>query len=109
MNRPRAALRGRASADERRYIVCYDIPSEKRRRRLARALQGWGQRVQYSVFEAQLAPTVFDKFLADIRAVIDAQHDSVLIYSLCATCRGRTVAIGKVAAERKLFDLVMVF
>ncbi len=37
-----------------RYLVSYDICDPKRLRRVARALEGFGVRLQYSVFECPL-------------------------------------------------------
>ena len=39
-----------------RYIAAYDIASNRRRRRVARALLGWGERLQRSVFEIEIDP-----------------------------------------------------
>ena len=36
------------------YIVVYDIPCNKRRKKISDLLEGYGQRVQYSVFECVL-------------------------------------------------------
>jgi len=35
-------------------VIAYDITDDKRRRKLAKFLEGYGDRVQYSVFEARL-------------------------------------------------------
>ena len=32
------------------YVISYDIPDDKRRKKIADLLEGYGQRVQYSVF-----------------------------------------------------------
>ena len=37
------------------YIVSYDIASDRLRNRIARTLEGYGRRVQYSVFECELS------------------------------------------------------
>jgi len=37
-----------------RYLVCYDIAHPKRLRRVARTLESFGTRLQYSVFECPL-------------------------------------------------------
>mgnify|MGYP001408461485 CR=1 FL=1 len=37
-----------------RYLVSYDISHPKRLRRVARAMEGFGVRLQYSVFECAL-------------------------------------------------------
>ncbi|GAL06232.1 CRISPR-associated endonuclease Cas2 [Photobacterium aphoticum] len=36
------------------YLACFDIEDDKKRRRLSRLLLGYGERVQYSVFEITL-------------------------------------------------------
>jgi len=35
-------------------VVAYDIEDDRRRTRIARTLEGYGERVQYSVFECEL-------------------------------------------------------
>ena len=37
-----------------RWIVLYDIRNPRRLRRVARLMEGYGQRVQHSVFECDL-------------------------------------------------------
>jgi CRISPR-associated protein Cas2 len=39
-----------------KYVVAYDIADDGRRNRVARFLEGWGRRVQKSVFECELSP-----------------------------------------------------
>ncbi|MBR8835369.1 MAG: CRISPR-associated endonuclease Cas2 [Stigonema ocellatum SAG 48.90 = DSM 106950] len=36
------------------YVVAYDVPCDKRRKKISDLLEGYGQRVQYSVFECLL-------------------------------------------------------
>ena len=36
------------------YVVCYDIEDDRERLRVARCLETYGERVQYSVFEVHL-------------------------------------------------------
>jgi CRISPR-associated protein Cas2 len=37
-----------------RVVVSYDISDDKRRRKVAQIMEGYGYRVQYSVFECDL-------------------------------------------------------
>lgn len=37
-------------------MIAYDSPSNKRRRKLAKLLEGYGERLQGSVFECRLQP-----------------------------------------------------
>lgn len=36
------------------YVICYDIPDDKRRKKISDLLEVYGSRVQYSVFECVL-------------------------------------------------------
>ena len=36
------------------FIVCYDIADPKRLRQVFKIMRGWGDHLQYSVFECQL-------------------------------------------------------
>lgn len=45
-----------ASQPSLRYLVCFDIPCNRTRRKVGRALLGYGHRVQKSVFECCLTP-----------------------------------------------------
>ncbi|MBF0177527.1 MAG: CRISPR-associated endonuclease Cas2 [Magnetococcales bacterium] len=89
-----------------RYIICYDVAHDRRRRRLSICLDGFGDRVQESVFEAVLDRLLFDKMISAIKAIISAKQDSVLIYPLCTPCAGKVQRIGvpgPVPGEEKVF------
>lgn len=77
-----------------RYVVCYDVPDDRRRTKLAKLLDGYGDRVQYSVFEVLLERTLFDNLIEDVGVLIDRSEDRVIVYALCAACAGRRLAIG---------------
>ena len=81
-------------SDTQRYVICYDVPSGKRRTRVAKALDSYGDRVQYSVFEAVLDRELFDSMLAEVKEIIDPQEDRVMAYCLCASCAGKRVILG---------------
>lgn len=69
-----------------RYLICYDSPNQKRRARVAKLLEERGFRVQWSVFECQLTPTLLDELRRDLAAAVDAEEDSVRLYPLCEAC-----------------------
>ena len=77
------------------YVVTYDLPSNRRRLRLARMLEGYGERVRYSVFEMWLSEAQLEKMLRRIGREIVAEEDSVRIYALCAACRERRRLLGQ--------------
>ncbi|HNV72296.1 MAG TPA: CRISPR-associated endonuclease Cas2 [Candidatus Ozemobacteraceae bacterium] len=64
------------------YIICYDTPSNKRRRKLHAYLKNYAVAVQKSVFETFLDGPTFDRFLSKLEKFIDPAVDSVRIYGM---------------------------
>lgn len=48
------------------YLVSYDISSNRRRRKVAKLMENYGTRVQYSVFECKLEKSVFNKMYQEL-------------------------------------------
>ncbi len=80
-----------------RYVICYDVSDDRRRRRLADCLDGYGDRVQESVFEAVLERALFDKLISEIGALLDPAGDRAVAYPLCNACDGKRVDLGLAA------------
>lgn len=68
--------------DTRRNLIAYDIPDDKRRTKLANRLSGYGDRIQYSVFVADVSPSKLIRLRDHISAIIDPKEDSVLFCDL---------------------------
>mgnify|MGYP001613998057 FL=1 len=77
------------------YLVSYDIPDTKRRTKLAKTLEDFGDRVQYSVFECILDNKLLDKMVKRIHKIAKAEDDSIRIYSICANCEKIIKVIGQ--------------
>lgn len=75
-------------------VVCYDIPSDRRRDKVAQTLKGFGYRVQESVFECEINAEQFSKMKQRLTKKIHAEEDSVRYYSLCADCLGKIEICG---------------
>jgi CRISPR-associated protein Cas2 len=65
-------------------ILCYDVSSNKRRRKVARRLEDVASRVQYSVFEARLSAKVLKRVVADVEKLLE-NGDSLRVYSVGKT------------------------
>jgi CRISPR-associated protein Cas2 len=79
-----------------RYLVCYDIENDKKRTRLVKILEKYGERVQFSVFEIQLPPSLLKTLRKKLAAEkILEKTDSLLIYPLCDTCYPKVERTGK--------------
>jgi CRISPR-associated protein Cas2 len=68
------------------YLISYDIPADKRRLKVARALEGAGQRVQRSVFECDLSDAQWAQLRRRLMKLIDLQSDSLRVYRICGSC-----------------------
>lgn len=77
------------------WMVAYDVADEKRRRRVAAVLKGYGERVQWSVFECRLSNSERNTLRGRISKAIDSMADSVRWYPVCKICHGRVVQQGK--------------
>lgn len=66
----------------RRMLIAYDVPDDRRRARVATALKSYGDRVQYSVFVADLAPVRIARMRRAVEQLIALDQDSVLICDL---------------------------
>lgn len=65
-----------------RFFVSYDIRDPKRLRRVARSLEGFGVRLQYSVFECPLDAIRLAKLKSELHAIVNHDEDQVLFVSL---------------------------
>ena len=64
------------------YLVCYDISDDKRLRKVFKALRGYGDHLQYSVFECQLRPVDLAGLKVELAAIIHHDADQVLFVDL---------------------------
>ena len=78
------------------YNVSLRQPSgAERLRRVAKACQDYGQRVQLSVFEIEVGPAQWTKLRARLESLIDPAQDSLRYYYLGANWRRRVEHVGR--------------
>ena len=65
-----------------RYLVCYDICEPRRLRHVAKTLQAYGERIQYSIFECRLSSLQFAEVQRKLLKLIEVGEDQVLFVSL---------------------------
>jgi CRISPR-associated protein Cas2 len=78
------------------YVVTYDIPSNRRRKQVADLLEGYGRRVQYSVFECVLSAKQYVELQARLRSRLKLEEDSVRFYPLSQHTLAKVEAWGGV-------------
>ena len=77
-----------------RWIICYDIVDNRRRAKTAKFLEGWGRRIQKSVFDCELNSAELRNVLTRIDSALDAEEDRCLAFRQCEACSGVEVSIG---------------
>lgn len=83
-------------------VVVYDIPNDKTRRIIGDILEGFGRRVNRSVFECHIKSIKQRKILElSLAKEIDVKNDSLRIYTVCANCMQSSTVLGK---EPAAFD-----
>ena len=92
---------------EQLWVIAYDSPSNKRRRKLARLLEGHGVRVQWSVFECRLRPGEIGALQQRLARLIQPDADSVRLWPLPATSCARIVHLGRPVASTDWSDPVI--
>lgn len=66
----------------RQYLVCYDIREARRLRRIHRAMLGWGEWLQYSVFLCELDRRELLGMRGEVGEIIHHGQDSVMVVDL---------------------------
>ncbi len=80
-----------AGATKHWYVVCYDIVDPKRWRAVYKKINGYGRRLQYSIFRCRLTAREMEKLRWEMEKLLTAE-DSLLILSLCDGCERRVKA-----------------
>ena len=81
------------------FLVAYDVSTEdregqRRLRKVARACEGYGQRVQYSLFEVVCSRVKLARLLAELETIMEPGVDSIRIYRLEADGLDRVIRLG---------------
>lgn len=66
----------------RRYLVAYDIREDRRLRNIAACIEGYGTRIQYSVFICDLSDREKILMRRDIETLMKVPEDSVMVIDL---------------------------
>ena len=80
-------------------LVSYDVSTitpagRARLRRISKACQDYGQRVQFSVFELEVDPAQWTMIRQQLLDIVDTDIDSLRFYYLGSKWRGRVEHVG---------------
>lgn len=76
------------------YLVCYDITKPRRLRKVAKMLEKWGLRVQYSFFQCDLDDDKMKRVVGMLRAELDENEDRLYVYPICDKCARNPLQLG---------------
>lgn len=78
------------------YVVAYDIPSDKRRKKVGDKLEGVGKRVNYSVFEIFIKTKAQKNALEEeLLKLLKPKEDSLRFYHVCENCIRKSWSLGE--------------
>ena len=78
------------------YVACYDVTSDSERDRVTDVLEGYGFRVQKSVFECRLTRSAKEKLLQQL-AQLELRTGFVFLYTIGSSARRK--GIGTLPSE----------
>jgi CRISPR-associated protein Cas2 len=64
------------------YLVCYDIANPYRLAKVHKTVRGFGDWLQFSIFECQMTPTDLARCRHRLSEIIDHRQDQVLFVDL---------------------------
>lgn len=75
-------------------VISYDSPNDKRRTKMLKTLEGFGKRVQFSVFECEVRPSDLPRLHERLQKLLQADEDDIRVYPLCESCRRKVSMLG---------------
>jgi len=75
------------------FVVAYDISDDRRRSRVARELETWGNRTQFSVFECDLDHREVEEMIECVRELC-VEGDALRVYRICQDCERNAIIVG---------------
>jgi len=76
------------------FVITYDIEEDKRRNKIAKLLENYGVRVQFSVFEFKIDNNQIKEIIQKLSEIIEKEKDSIRIYRICEGCLKEITIIG---------------
>lgn len=91
------------------YLVSYDIAEDRKRTKIAKELENFGKRVQYSVFECDIDQRKLNELYERlVNLMSDVEDGNIRIYSICRNCEEKLVTIGIAENNVKEDDVIVI-
>jgi len=75
-------------AERQWHLITYDVRDPKRLRKVAKMLESYGTRLQYSVFRCRLNVEMLERLHWQLAEIME-EVDDLLVIPLCNRCAGR--------------------
>jgi CRISPR-associated protein Cas2 len=75
-------------AEKHWHLITYDVRDPKRLRSVAKKLESYGTRIQFSVFRCRLDPEALEKLHWELHQLL-TNEDDLLVIPLCSECAGK--------------------
>ncbi len=77
------------------YVISYDIDKDRTRTKIAKVLENYGTRVQYSVFECSITEGQFEELYSQLATLMSGEIEgNIRFYQLCKSCIGKIAKLG---------------
>jgi CRISPR-associated protein Cas2 len=80
-------------------VVMYDIPDDKRRVKLSNFLEGYGRRIQWSVFECFISLDEMRQLHQKVKKLVKPEEDDVRFYWIPTEAASMVLTIGSSKSE----------
>lgn len=81
------------------WVIAYDTPSHRRRRKFAQLLEGYGLRVQWSVFECELRSEQLQRLRQRLERLVVKEEDSVRFWPVPERSSQQVIHLGRPVAS----------
>lgn len=76
------------------YFISYDVANPKRLVKVAKVLENYGIRIQYSFFECEMDQMQLEELKNKLLSILKKKKDSLRIYPICKDCSKKVIACG---------------
>lgn len=70
------------------YLITYDVRDPNRLRQVAKQLESYGERIQYSVFRCRLDRVGLERLTWELNQIM-TDEDHLLVVPLCSSCASK--------------------
>ncbi len=78
-----------------KFVFCYDISDEKKLQKIAKKMEKYGVRVQYSIFEVDTTFSNAKKILKELEKIMDKETDRIYVYPIEEDDFSQAIRIGR--------------